>query len=109
MQLLPDNLFLFVFVAIAGFALFTLFTSRGKGLMFGGRIVASASDEIRQSSGLLTTTLRAHVVEASGGSKHVGIEISENAKLGASFKPLKLSKGEAETLIRMLSEVVAKT
>ena len=109
MQLVLDNLFIAFFVVFGGMVAFTLFTSRGKGLMLGGKIMATASEEVRQSSGMLTTTVRAHVVEARGGGKHVGIEISENAKLGASFKPLKLSKGEAETLIGMLNEVVSKT
>ena len=109
MQSVLDYLPIVMFVVIGGAVTFGLFTKRGKGMMLGGRIVHSARDEVRQSRGLLRTALRAHVVEARDGNRHVGIEIYESAKLGASFKPVQLSRSEARTLIGMLEEVVAKT
>lgn len=101
-----------VFIAaplIIAYVFYTMFTKSGKGRMLGGTIIDSSSEEIIQKSGMLTTAIRAHVVESKNKIKHIGLEISEGAKLGASFKPIKLSKSEAETLIRMLSEAVSKT
>lgn len=77
--------------------------------MLGGEIIGTAKDDIQQSSGMLTTKIRAYVIQSKSGNKHIGLEISENAKLGASLKPIKLSKQEAEKLIGMLNDVVSKT
>lgn len=77
--------------------------------MLGGTIIDTAKDEITTSEGIAKIALRAHVVEAKNGAKHVGLELSQNAKLAASMTPIKLSKQEAETLIGMLREVVDKT
>jgi hypothetical protein len=108
-QIVEDN-FIFVFIILFfGYVFYSMFSKQGKGRMLGGTITETATEEIVQKSGMLTTAIRTHVVETKNGDKRVGIEISENAKFGASFKPIKLTKMEAETLIRMLSEAVAKT
>jgi hypothetical protein len=109
MQILLDNIVLILFIPFFAYVFYSIFSKKGKGRMLGGSIVDTSSDEITQKSGMLTTTIRAHVVESKSGDKHVGIEISENAKLGASFKPIKLSKSEADTLVRMINEASAKT
>lgn len=109
METLMDNIFILVFAAFFVFVLYSMFSKRGKGMMLGGEIVDTATSEIDQSSGMLSTKIRAHVIRSKTGNKHIGIEISENAKLGASMKPLKLTKREAEKLIGMLNEVVSKT
>jgi hypothetical protein len=109
MDQIMNNIVFLAVPLIIGFVLYTMFTKSGKGRMLGGTIIDSSSEEIIQKSGMLTTAIRAHVVESKTKGKHVGLEISEGAKLGASFKPIKLSKPEAETLIRMLSEAVSKT
>ncbi len=109
MQALTDNIFYVVFVAFFLFVMYSIFSKKGKGKMMGGEIVETSANEIVQSSGILTTTIRTHVIKSKTGGRHIGIEISENAKLGASMKPIKLSKQEAEKLIGMLSEAVSKT
>ena len=109
MELITDNFLNIAFAAFFGFVLYSMFSKKGKGMMMGGDIVDTATDEIAQTSGMLSTRIRAHVIQPKSGVKHVSLEISENAKLGASMKPVRLSKQEAETLIGMLNEVVSKT
>lgn len=77
--------------------------------MLGGTIIHTASDEIIHTKGIAKSVIRAHLVETKSGSKHVGIELSENAKLAASMKPIKLTKEEAEKLIGMIREIADRT
>jgi ABC-type Na+ efflux pump permease subunit len=98
-----------IFFGFFAFVLWSMFSKAGKGRMLGGTIIDTAKDEITSNEGIAKTALRAHVVEAKNGTKHVGLELSQNAKLAASMTPIKLSKKEAETLIGMLREVVDKT
>ncbi len=100
------------FLAFAGVAVFLAwfsFSKRGKGLMLGGTIIDTCTEEIVQKTGMLTTAIRVHVVETKNKDKLVGLEISENRKLGVSFKTVKLTKTEAEKLARMISETANKT
>ena len=85
------------------------FLKQGKGRMLGGKIIDTTTEEIVQKSFLLTTSIRAHVVESKNNEKLVGLEISGNSILGPSFKPIKLTKTEAEKLAKMLSETANKT
>lgn len=109
MNELFENISPVVFVAFFAFVMYSMFSKKGKGIMMGGNIVDTANDQIVQSSGMLTTKIRAHVIQSKSGERHLGLEISENVKLGASMKSVKLSKQEAEKLIGMLNEVVSKT
>ncbi|WP_221801519.1 hypothetical protein [Oceanobacter mangrovi] len=104
-----SNVSLLIFFGFMGFVLWSMFSKTGKGRILGGKIVHTANDEIIQAQGTNKTTIRAHVIETNSGSKHVGIELSDNAKLAASMRPIKLTKQEAESLINMIKEVVEKT
>ena len=94
-----------IFVAFLAFVMWSMFSKAGKGKMLGGSILSSASQEITQSKGIQSTAIRAHTIQAKDGSRHVGLELSQNAKLSARMIPIKLTKHEAETLSTMLSEV----
>lgn len=104
-----DKVMLLAFVAFFVFIFWSLFSKSGKGRLLGGKILTTAKDEIIKKEGISKTALRAHLVEAKDGTKHVGLELSQNAKLAASMTPIKLSKQEAETLISMIREVADKT
>lgn len=106
---IAGKIFPIVFIGFFAFVLWSMFSKSGKGRMLGGTIITTAKDEITTSSGISKTALRAHAIEAKNGTKHVGLELSQNAKLAASMTPIKLSKQEAETLIAMLREVIDKT
>jgi hypothetical protein len=104
-----SNIPLLIFFGFMGFVLWSMFSKTGKGRMLGGKIVHTANDEILQTQGMNKTAIRAHLIETKSGSKHVGIELSDNAKLAASMRPIKLTKQEAESLINMIKEVADKT
>ncbi|MEO2266820.1 hypothetical protein V1358_05870 [Pseudoalteromonas sp. YIC-656] len=104
-----DTILLSIFFGFMGFVLWSMFSKTGKGLMLGGKIVHTANDEITQTQGIKKTAIRVHLIETKSGTKQVGIELSDNAKLAASMTPIRLSKQEAETLINMIKEVTDKT
>lgn len=108
-----DNIFSYIFpIVFIGFFVFifwSMFSKSGKGRLLGGTIIHTANDEIIQTKGIAKSTIRAHLVETKSGSKHIGIELSESAKLAASMKPIKLTKEEAEKLIRMIQEIADRT
>ncbi|RNC83166.1 MAG: hypothetical protein ED557_10670 [Balneola sp.] len=91
------------------FVFWSMFSKKGKGRMLGGSIIHTSSEEIIQTKGIAKSVIRTHVVEAKNGSKHIGIELSENAKLAASMTPIKLTKEEAQKLVRMITEVANRT
>lgn len=104
-----DYLIYVVFVGFAGYVMYSMFTKQGKGRMLGGTIIETTKEEINQQTGMLTTVIRTHLIESKSQQKLVGIEISENAKLGASFKPITLNKSEAQKFVRMINDVISKT
>ena len=53
-------LFFFGFIA---YFVFTVFTKKGKGRLFGGRIVKTIDKEIKQKKGISNSTIRVHVIE----------------------------------------------
>ncbi|GJM08389.1 MAG: hypothetical protein DHS20C11_06650 [Lysobacteraceae bacterium] len=108
-ETLTGAIFPIMFVAFFAFIMWSMFSKAGKGRMLGGVIIDTAKDEITIKRGIAKMALRAHVVEARNGRRHVGLELSQNAKLGASMTPIKLSRHEAEALIGMLREVIDKT
>lgn len=98
-------LFPLVFAAFFAFVLWSAFSRKGKGRMLGGSIETTAAHQVSRADGLVKTTIRAHTIVANDGSRHVGLELSRNAKLGFQVTPIKLTRQEAETLIHMLREV----
>jgi hypothetical protein len=77
--------------------------------MLGGTIIHTSSEEIIHNKGIVKSIIRAHLIETKSGSKHVGIELSDNAKLAASMRPIKLDREEAEILIRMIRDIANRT
>lgn len=77
--------------------------------MLGGTIIHTSSEEIIHTKGIAKSVIRAHLIETKNGTKHVGIELSDNAKLAVSMRPIKLDKEEAERLIRMIREIANRT
>lgn len=104
-----DYFFYLIFAGIFAFALYSLFTKHGKGRMMGGTITETLPDEIVQKKGIVTTTIKVHVIDSNQSEKLVGVDISESAKLGASFKPISLSKTDAQKLAHMLNDAASKT
>jgi len=104
-----DNLFYIFFFGFIAFFIYSVFTMSGKGRMFGGEIIGTLNDSIVQHSGLNKTTIKIHLIEKKQGEKFVGIELTDNAKLAWSMRPITFSKAEAEQLAGMLNEAISKT
>ncbi len=105
-----DNLVWLFVIVFVGFFLFSIFTKKGKGMMFGGKILDMLSDTITQKDGLSKTTIRVHLIEKKKQrEKFVGIELTDNAKLAWSMRPLTFSRAEAQQLVNMLNEAISKT
>jgi hypothetical protein len=97
------------FVAFISFFLFTVFTKKGKGRMFGGEILETIPDEIRPNLKGVKTTIKMHVVRKKNEiSNSIGIEITDKTFLSWNMRPLTLSKSEAQKLIMMLNEAINK-
>jgi hypothetical protein len=98
----------FIFLVLAGIAYgaFTLFTKKGKAILFGGRIIRTIEGAVSSSRGMATTTLQVHVLDgnASGIQSRIGLEISSRAFLSASMMPVVLSREDALKLAAMLQQ-----
>ena len=98
-------LFFFGFIA---YFVFTVFTKKGKGRLFGGRIVKTIDKEIKQKKGISNSTIRVHVIEKKEQKDNaIGIELNFHAYLAWSMTPINLSKNDARDLISMLVEAVS--
>ena len=95
-----------LFFAALGWTIWSLFTKRGRGRMLGGQIIATATGEIVIKDDPVTSTLMVHAIEAKNGQRHIGIEISDRSIISAHVTPIQLSKSEAESLVRMLNEMI---
>jgi len=105
MDTLSVLIFPILVFSLIGFVLYSMYSKSGKGRMLGGTIIKTAREEITQKSGITTRSIRSHVIEKKNSKqRHIGIEIFDSQKLGASLKPVILSKNEAEKLVRMLNE-----
>lgn len=95
------------FLAFVGYFLFSVFTKKGRGRFFGGKIRRTIETEIKQKNGISRSTIRAHVIDKKNEQEaSVSIELNQHAFLAWSMMPINLSKTEAKTLISMLQEAV---
>ena len=102
-----EVLFPLFFFGFIGYFLFVVFTKKGKGISFGGRIVKTLDKEIKQKQGISNTTIRVHVIKRKKEKNNaVSIELNQHAYLAWSMMPINLSKNEVVELISMLEEAV---
>ena len=105
-----DNLIFYIFFfGILAFIVYSVFTKGGKGFLFGGKIIETLNDSIIQKRGITKTTIKIHIIEKKQKEKYVGIELTENAKLSWSMKPVTISKEDAQKLVNMLNDAINKT
>ena len=105
---LPMDIFaILIPIAVVLFILFSIFTKRGKGFLFNGRITKTIEGKIKETGGLNNISIHVHVIESSSESEAgVGLEIHQSAILGWSVTPINLSKTNAKQLISMLQQAV---
>jgi len=94
-------------VAFVAYFIFSVFTKKGKGRFFGGKILRTLDQEVKQKNGISNCTIRVHVIGKKETKENtVGIELSQHAFLAWSMTPISLTKTEAGELISMLQEAV---
>ena len=91
-----DNFFYLFFFGFIAFFLYSVFTKHGRGRMFGGKIVGTLNESIVQTSGINKTIMKIHLIEKKSGEKHVGVDLTDNAKLAWSMRPLTFTQSEAK-------------
>ena len=102
-----EILFPLFFVGFVGFFLYSVFTKKGKGRFFGGKILKTLDREIKQNKGIQKSTTRVHVIDKKREIENsVSIELNQHAYLAWSMMPINLSKAEARTLVSMLQEAI---
>lgn len=95
------------FVAFVGYFIFSVFTKKGKGRLFGGKVLRTLDKEIKQKSGISNSTIRVHVIgKKETKEKSVGVEHNQHAFLAWSMTPISLTKTETRELISRLQEAV---
>ena len=105
--MIMDILFPLFFIGFVGFFVYSVFTKKGRGRFFGGKILKTIDTEIKSRKGMMNSTIRVHVIEKKKQIENaVSIELNQHAYLAWSMMPINLSKDDAKTLISMLEEAV---
>jgi len=104
MEILPIQL---IILFIVGLFIFVVFTKRGKGVLFDGKVLKTLDREIKQTNGRKKSRIRVHLIEKNrDNTKAIGVELTEHAYLAWNMTPINLTMTDAKELISMLQEVV---
>jgi len=98
-----ELIFLGFFFAILLSAVFVFSTKRGRGLLFGGKIVKTW-DAIEGRRKIVTSRVKVHAVDAAPSVRFVGLELSATTMGGYQMIPISLPAKEALELARLLKE-----
>jgi hypothetical protein len=97
------ELIFFVFVAIVlAWVIFVFFTKRGRGVLFGGRIMKTY-DGISAKRRIFSNRVKVHAVDG-GAVRFVGLEVSISSIGSYQMMPLSFPASEAKQLAQMLIE-----
>jgi len=99
-----DYFFWVFFVGIAAYIVYSLFTKRGKGRMFGGEIVETLLPTISKRRGMVRTNIKVHLIKPSDrpNERDIGIEFSRSAVLAWNMTPITLTAQEASQLRELI-------
>jgi hypothetical protein len=99
---MSEEVFSIFFIAMLGLVVFLLFTRRGRGVMYSGRIIKTyggVSAKRRMSS----NKIKVHVVDG-GSVRFVGLEISTSSIGSYEIIPVSFPASEARQLAELLIE-----
>lgn len=99
---MPEGVFFIFFFAILGWVLFVFFTKRGKGIMFGGRIIKTF-DGVSAKRKIFSNKVKVHAVDG-GTVRFVGLEISASSVGSYQMIPVTFPASEARQLAALLIE-----
>ncbi|WP_374961640.1 hypothetical protein [Spongiibacter tropicus] len=93
---------LIVIFAVLGIVLFVMLTRRGKGMLFGGRIIKTY-DGVSAKRRMIASKIKVHVIDG-GGENKVGLELVTTSLGSYQMMPATLPAAEARKLAAMLLE-----
>ena len=104
--------FNYVFWAIVAFVVANLawryFRSGSlTGAMLGGKIQREVGQTLISSGSFSSQTLKVYSMESSDGESFIGMSLIYKAPLAVSMQPIKLSKSQAQDLVRLLQQALA--
>ena len=100
---MPEGLFFILFFGVLAWVLFVFFTKRGKGIMFGGKIIKTY-DGIKVKRRIITSRVKIHAIEAAPAARLVGLEIYNSTFGSFQMTHITLPASEARKLARLLNE-----
>lgn len=77
------------------------------GAMLGGTIKREIGQVAIASGSVSSQNLKVHAMESSDGESFVGLALVSKAPLAASMVPIKLSRSQAQDLVRLLQQAIA--
>lgn len=100
---MPDLIFLGIFGMIVLWVAFVFLTKRGRGIMFGGKIIKSW-DGVSGKRKIITSRVKVHAVDAAPSVRFVGLEISAATFGSYQMMPITLPASEALELARLIEQ-----
>ncbi|WP_028781297.1 hypothetical protein [Shewanella sp. 38A_GOM-205m] len=99
---MPEGIFFVVFFAVLIWVLFVFFTKKGKGIMFGGKIIKTY-DGVSAKRKIFSNKVKVHAVDG-GAVRFVGLEISVSSIGSYQMIPVTFPANEARQLAALLIE-----
>lgn len=100
---MADLIFFVILGMVALWVAFVFLTKRGRGIMFGGKIVNSW-DGVLGKQKFVTNRIKVHAVDVAPTVRVVGLEISSSTFGSYKMIPISLPASEALELARLLEE-----
>jgi len=103
-----EYLFFVVFACVAGNLAWRYLRSGSlTGAMLGGKIKREVGAIALESRHLSSHNLKVHAMESPNGESFVGLSLVSKAPLAVSMVPLKLTRANAQELVRLLQQAMA--
>jgi hypothetical protein len=99
---MSEVIFFIFYLAAVGWAIFALFTKRGRDIMRGGRIIKTF-DGVSAKRRILSNDVKVHAVDG-GSVRLVGLEISTSSVGSNEMTPITFPASEARRLAAILIE-----
>ena len=77
------------------------------GAMLGGKIKREIGQASASRGSFSSQTLKVYSMKSSDGESFVGMSLVYKAPLAVSMQPIKLSKSQAQDLVRLLQQALA--
>lgn len=100
---MPELIFLGFLALIVIWVAFVFLTKRGRGILFGGKIIKSW-DGVSGKRKIVTSRVKVHAVDAAPTVRFVGLEISDATFGSYQMVPITLPAAEALELAHLIEQ-----